>query len=207
MLAAGSGEGDNAAMNAAADLPDPDAVIARTRQWLERAVIGLNLCPFAKAVQVKDRIRYAVSMATTPDALQDDLLTELTLLRDEAEERVETTLLIHPGVLTDFQDYNEFLDVADAAVQVLDLEGVVQVASFHPDYQFADSGADDIENFTNRSPYPILHLLRESSIDRVLEAFPEAETIYETNMETMRRLGHEGWRALWTESPPPASKA
>jgi hypothetical protein len=186
--------GDNGVMSS-----NPDPVIEQTRDWLVRAVIGLNLCPFAKAVHVKQQIRYTVTDAATPEALAHVLRDELALLRDADPARIDTTLLIHPRVLADFLDYNDFLDVADDLLQEMDLEGVIQVASFHPDYQFADSDPDDIENFSNRSPYPTLHLLRESSIDRAVEAFPEAEDIYETNMETLRRLGHAGWRKLFTE--------
>ncbi|MFY9479310.1 MAG: DUF1415 domain-containing protein [Aquabacterium sp.] len=183
----------------AAMSPIHDPVIEQTRDWLVRAVIGLNLCPFAKAVHVKQQIRYAVTDASTPAALADALRDELALLRDADPAQIDTTLLIHPQVLADFLDYNDFLDVADDLLQEMDLEGEIQVASFHPDYQFADSDPDDIENFSNRSPYPTLHLLRESSIDRAVEAFPEAEDIYETNMDTLRRLGHAGWRKLFSE--------
>jgi hypothetical protein len=175
---------------------DDDAIIAATRRWLERAVIGLNLCPFAKAVYVKEQVRYVVSNATTPEALLETLMEELQHLSDTAAEKVDTTLLIHPFVLTDFQDYNEFLDVADAALEDMQLEGELQVASFHPDYQFADTDVNDIANYTNRAPYPILHLLREDSIARAVEAFPEAEEIFEKNIETMEKLGHEGWDEL-----------
>lgn len=178
---------------------DPDTIIADTRRWMERAVIGLNLCPFAKAVHVKQQIRWRVSEATTPEALLDDLVNELKFLAEAAPEEVDTTLLIHPDVLQDFLDFNDFLDLADAALEALELDGVLQVASFHPDYQFADADADDIGNFTNRSPYPTLHLIREESLDKAVAAFPEAETIYETNIETLRRLGHEGWRKLWVD--------
>jgi hypothetical protein len=176
----------------------PDACIAATREWLERAVIGLNLCPFAKAVHVRGQVRYVVSDATDLEALLADLLHELRVLADADPEVVETTLLIHPHVLGDFLDYNDFLDVADAAVSELDLEGEVQVASFHPDYQFAGTAADDMGNYSNRAPYPTLHLLREASVDRAVAAFPEAERIYERNIDTLRQLGHAGWRALWT---------
>ncbi|MDO9235125.1 MAG: DUF1415 domain-containing protein [Aquabacterium sp.] len=176
---------------------DHDTIIDDTRTWLTRAVIGLNLCPFAKAVHVKNQIRYKVSDATKADGLLEDLLAELTLLRDADPAEIDTTLLIHPQVLTDFLDYNDFLDVVDAAVADLDLEGVIQVASFHPDYQFGDAGPDDIENYSNRSPYPTLHLIRESSIEQAVEAFPDAEDIYETNMATLRRLGPDGWKKLW----------
>lgn len=175
---------------------DDDQTIAATENWLEKAVIGLNLCPFAKAVHVKKQVRYVVSTAATPEALLEQLMEELQRLSDTDPEEVDTTLLIHPFVLTDFLDYNEFLDVADAAVEDMQLDGEIQVASFHPQFQFADTDINDIANYTNRAPYPILHLLREASIDRAVEAFPEAEQIFEKNMETMAKLGHDGWDAL-----------
>ena len=186
---------------------DAATVTAATRNWLEKAVIGLNLCPFAKAVHVKQQIRYVVSTATTPEALAEELMAELALLRDADPDTIETTLLIHPQVLGDFLDFNDFLDVADAIVEEMELDGELQVASFHPDYQFADSQADDIENFSNRSPYPTLHLLRESSIAQAVEAFPDAADIYETNMATLQRLGHAGWRRLWVTDAAPADGA
>jgi len=170
--------------------------IAATRRWLERAVIGLNLCPFAKAVHARGQIRWVLSEATTPQALLETLGEELLLLRDTPAEDVDTTLLVHPRVLTDFLDYNDFLETADALVETLALDGVLQVASFHPDYQFAGSAADDVENFTNRSPYPTLHLLREDSVSRAVEAFPDPEVIVERNVETLRKLGADGWRDL-----------
>jgi uncharacterized protein len=175
---------------------DDDAIVAATRRWLERAVIGLNLCPFAKAVHVKQQVRYVVSNATTPEALLEQLMDELQKLSDTPSEQIDTTLLIHPFVLGDFADYNEFLDVADAAVEDMHLDGELQVASFHPDYQFADTDQNDIANYTNRAPYPILHLLREDSIDRAVEAFPDAAGIFEKNIETMEQLGHDGWDKL-----------
>jgi uncharacterized protein len=174
----------------------PDTVIAETRAWVDRAVIGLNLCPFAKAVQVKDQIRYTVSGATDPDALLGALREELQLLAGAALARVETTLLIHPYVLTSFLDFNDFLVPADAALEELGYAGVLQLASFHPEYRFAGTAADDVTNATNRSPYPTLHLLREESIDRAVAAFPEAKTIYERNIRTLRALGPDGWAAL-----------
>jgi uncharacterized protein len=173
-----------------------EEVIAATRLWLERAVIGLNLCPFAKGVHVKNQIRYVVSPAQTPEELLADVLKELETLAETSREKIDTTLLIHPHVLSDFLDYNEFLEVVDAALDDVDLAGELQVASMHPQYQFADTEPDDITNFTNRSPFPTLHLIREASIDEAVAAFPEAETIFEKNMETMRKLGHEGWNAL-----------
>ncbi|MDD3936525.1 DUF1415 domain-containing protein [Rhodoferax sp.] len=173
-----------------------DLVIADTRAWLERAVIGLNLCPFAKSVHVKGQVHYAVSRATTAHDLLDDLVSELKdLVTIDAKER-DTTLLIAPDCMHDFLDFNDFLAQADQALAKLDLEGVLQIASLHPAYQFAGTRADDITNFTNRSPYPTLHLLREDSIDRAVAAFPDPESIFEVNMHTMERLGIEGWAAL-----------
>jgi Uncharacterized protein conserved in bacteria len=184
-------------------LLDDDRVIADTGRWLERAVIGLNLCPFAKSVYVKDQVRYAVSHATTPEALREDLVRELQWLAAEDPQRTDTTLLIHPHVLQDFLDYNDFLDVADAVLDELDLEGVLQVASFHPHYQFAGTAEDDVENCTNRSPYPTLHLLREDSIERAVQAFPEPEAIYEANIRTLRALGREGFERLLNDDAAP----
>jgi hypothetical protein len=176
--------------------PDADEAVARTRAWIERAVIGLNLCPFAKAVYVKERIRYVVSTAETPEALLADLERELAHLAATPAEQTDTTLLIHPRVLADFLDFNDFLDVAEEAVERLGLAGVLQVASFHPRYQFADTKPDDITNFTNRSPWPTLHLLREASVDEAVAAFPEADEIYLRNMQTLRGLGRKGWAEL-----------
>ena len=184
-----------------------DTVIAETRAWVDRAVIGLNLCPFARAVQVKNQIRYTVSGATDPDALLAILREELHLLAGAAPERVETTLLIHPCVLTSFLDFNDFLGEADAAVEELGYAGVLQVASFHPQYQFAGTAADDVTNATNRSPYPTLHLLREESIDRAVAAFPEARTIYERNLRTLQALGPQGWEALQAQCRSDAAHA
>jgi hypothetical protein len=175
---------------------DDEAIVAATRRWVERAVIGLNLCPFAKAVYVKEQVRYVVSPARTPEELLETLMNELQDLADADPDKVDTTLVIHPFVLNDFLDFNEFLDVADAAVEDMSLDGELQVASFHPDYQFADTDPNDISNYTNRAPYPILQLLREDSIDRAVEAFPEAEEIFEKNIGTLEELGHEGWDKL-----------
>jgi uncharacterized protein len=177
--------------------PTPEQALAATRRWLERAVIGLNLCPFAKAVHLKQQIRWVVSATTDTAMLREELVRELTLLHDTPAEQTDTTLLIHPFVLDDFSDYNDFLDVADAAIAQLGLEGEIQIASFHPDYQFAGSGPDDIDNYSNRAPFPTLHLLRESSIDKAVAAFPDAADIYERNIETLRRLGAAGWARLW----------
>ncbi len=173
-----------------------EEAIAVTQRWLERAVIGLNLCPFAKAVHVKKQIRYVVSAAQTADELLRDLLRELEVLAEAKPDLIDTTLLIHPWVLQDFLDYNDFLEVVDAALAEVDLNGELQVASMHPHYQFADTEPDDIDNYTNRSPYPTLHLLREASLERAVAAFPEADKIFDKNIETLRRLGYKGWEEL-----------
>jgi uncharacterized protein len=184
---------------------NPEVAIAATaildtQRWLERAVIGLNLCPFAKAVHIKGLIRYTVSEATTPAEFLVDLKNELNLLanHDVASVSVDydTTLLIAPYCLQDFLDFNDFLGKADKLIAKMKLEGTIQLANFHPQYQFASTEPDDITNYTNRAPYPTLHLLKESSIDQAVEAFPEAEAIFEVNMETMERLGLKGWDEL-----------
>ena len=183
--------------------PDSAAVAAATRTWLERAVIGLQLCPFARAVYVNEQVRYAVSDASTTEALREVLERELRTLAQTDPSVIDTTLLIHPQVLTDFLDYNDFLDIAEQTVEALELEGVVQIASFHPAYQFAGTARGDVTNFTNRSPYPMLHLLREASVSRAVEAFPDAPNIYQRNIDTMRRLGTTGWAALGLDVPRP----
>ncbi len=179
-----------------------EIAIADTVRWLERAVIGLNLCPFAKGPHIKGQIHCAVSEAKGLEGLRDELIEELRALQGLPAEERETTLLIVPHMLRDFLDFNDFLDEADAVLQELDMEGEFQVASFHPDFQFADTEPDDITNYTNRSPYPTLHLIREASIDRAVEAFPQAEMIYEANMATMEKLGHEGWKKLDVDATP-----
>lgn len=179
-------------------------VIADTRRWLERAVIGLNLCPFAKAPHAKGQIHYAVCEGTDPQALLAALRTELQALAAADPSERETTLLIAPQGSNDFLDFNDLLDEADALLSTLDLDGTLQIAPFHPRFQFAGTDEDDITNATNRAPYPTLHLIREASIDRAVEAFPEAEAIYETNMATMEKLGHEGWATLGVGASTPA---
>jgi hypothetical protein len=177
------------------DFP-PDVVIEDTVRWLEKAVIGLNLCPFAKGVHIKGQIHYVVSDATDAEGVAEDLHRELEALAEANPEKRDTTLLILPQALPDFLDFNDFLEIADAMVEELDLGGILQVASFHPQFQFEGTEVDDVTNCTNRSPYPTLHLLREDSIDKAVEAFPEAETIYERNMEVLGGIGIEGWLDL-----------
>jgi hypothetical protein len=185
---------------------DPDAgeqgdVIAATRHWLEVAVIGLNLCPFAKAVHVKRQIRYVLTQAGSDSELLAVLRDELSLLAKTDANEIDTTLLIHPQALTDFIDYTAFLRQADRLLRKQGLEGILQIASFHPAYEFAGSDPDDIENCSNRSPFPMLHLLREDSIERAVAAFPDAGEIYQRNIETLRGLGHAGWRRLFRQEP------
>ncbi len=170
--------------------------LLETRAWVERAVIGLHLCPFAAAPQSRGRLRYVVSEARDVEALVEALMAELDRLVAEPPDRVETTLLIHPHVLADFLDYNDFLDLADAVVAERGLEGVVQIASFHPQYCFADCAPDDLANATNRSPWPMLQLLREASVERALAGIARPEAIFEANIATLRRLGGTGWEAL-----------
>ena len=170
-----------------------DAIIDRTRAWVVQAVIGLDLCPFAKAAQVRGQVRYAVTQATDADGLLQALAEELHRLAATDPGAVETTLLIHPRVMNDFLDYNDFLAAADAAVEALGYSGVLQVASFHPHYQFAGTEPDDVGNATNRSPYPTLHLLREASVRRAVEAFGDTDEIYRKNIRTLQTLGHDGW--------------
>ena len=167
-----------------------------TRRWLERAVIGLNLCPFAKSVHVKGQVHFAISDATDAEALRQALVTELQDLVALAPEVRDTTLLVAPDAFPDFLDFNDFLATADRALAELDLEGIIQIAPFHPRFVFAGTRDDDITNYTNRTPYPTLHLIRETSIDRAVQSFPEAEAIFEVNMATMEKLGPEGWAAL-----------
>lgn len=173
-----------------------DMVIADTVRWLERAVIGLNLCPFAKGVHVKGQIHYVVSQASDAEGVANDLHRELEALAEANPEKRDTTLLILPEALTEFLDFNDFLEIADAMVEELDLAGILQVASFHPRFQFEGTDVDDVTNCTNRAPYPTLHLIREDSLDKAVEAFPEAESIYERNMEVLEDIGLEGWLDL-----------
>ena len=170
--------------------------IVETRAWVGRAVVGLNLCPFAKAPFAKAQIRYVLSAATEPEALLTQLVAEMQWLAAADPNEVETTLLIHPGLLGDFLDFNDFLELADAALDACDLSGTLQVASFHPQFQFAGTDPDEVANATNRSPYPTLHLLREDSVTRAVAAFPEAEAIFDVNIDTLEALGAAGWTEL-----------
>jgi len=183
------------------------AVLRDLRHWLEKAVIGLNLCPFAKAVHVRGQIHYVVSRATSADMLQPELAHELRALADVDPAVRDTTLLVVPDALLSFFDFNDFLYQADRLLHALDLDGVLQIASFHPQFQFAGTAANDIGNATNRAPYPTLHLLREASVDKAVQAFPQADSIFEANIATLELLGQTGWDALGigrsVPSPPP----
>ena len=173
-----------------------DEVLEKTRHWLEAAVIGLNLCPFAKAVYVKNQVRLVVSKARHADDLLEELDRELDLLVATPASEIDTTLLIHPTLFEDFLDFNDFLEVAEGVVDEHELEGVIQLASFHPQFQFDGTELDEISNYTNRAPFAILHLLREGSVERALEAFPQADAIFEANIATLEKLGHAGWKSL-----------
>ena len=170
--------------------------IEDTQLWLTRAVVGLNLCPFAKAVMAKGQVRYVVTELTEPEQVLKLLQSEMQTLVDAAPDTLDTTLLIAPYLLPDFVDFNEFLFDCDAVLLGMDLEGVLQIADFHPGYQFAGTAPDDVENLTNQSPYPTLHLLREDSVTRAGQAFPDAALIYERNTALLREMGVAGWQAL-----------
>ena len=185
-------------MNTPTPREPQEAVIESTRHWLVRGVIGLNLCPFAKAVHVKGQVRYRVSAATSANAVLADLEAELQRLHETNPEQIDTTLLIVPYALQNFLEYNDLVRRGERLLKKMRLRGVLQIASFHPAYQFSDRDAGDVENCTNRAPYPILHLLREASLDRAVAAFPDAADIFERNEQTMRELGHEGWKR-WME--------
>ncbi|EMY59961.1 DUF1415 domain-containing protein [Leptospira terpstrae] len=181
-------------------LPDSselrDEIISKTKEWIRKSVIGLNLCPFAKPTFQSNTIRYVISSAKNKKSLLSELETELKQLVSTDPLTTETTLLIHPFVLTDFLDQNDFLDDTDVLLDRLDLEGTIQIANFHPQFQFADKSINDITNFVGRSPYPILHLLREDSISRIVDSHPNIDSIYENNRKTLQKLGHEGWQKL-----------
>lgn len=177
--------------------PTSDSVIAAMRHWLEKAVIGLNLCPFSKSVYLANRVRFVVSDARHLDAFLEQLDSELELLAAADPQEIDTTLLIHPSLFGDFETFNDLVGLAEDIVEEHDLDGVLQVASFHPQFQFADTSPDDLGNYTNRAPYPTLHLLREASIEGALAHYPhDPDSIFERNIETMEKLGQQGWDVL-----------
>ncbi len=173
-----------------------DVVLARTRGWLEKAVIGLNLCPFAKAVYTRDRVRLVISRARHIDDLLEELDRELDLLVATPAEQIDTTLIIHPTLFPDFLDFNDFLEIAEGVLAEHELEGVIQIASFHPQYQFEGTEPEDMGNYTNRAPYATLHLLREESVERAVEGLADPDAIYRDNILTLEKLGREGWKKL-----------
>jgi len=177
------------------DATDDEAIISAVRQWVETLVVGMNLCPFARRELLKDRVRFIVTHATTEEQLLVVLKAELELLN--AEPEIETTLLIHPDVLQDFYAFNDFLNYTDDLLVELDLEGVYQIASFHPDYQFGGTAPDDAENYTNRSPYPVLHLIREESLEKAIANYQDVDAIPERNIALMNELGAEKLQALF----------
>ena len=170
-------------------------IIKVVHHWVETLVVGLNLCPFAKRELINNRVRFTVTEATTEQQLLATLQAELELLNND--QSVETTLLIHPDVLQDFYDYNEFLDYADGLLIQMELDGVYQIASFHPNYQFADTEPDDVENYSNRSPYPLLHLIREQSLERAIANYPDSDQIPQRNVELLKSLGRDKMQALF----------
>ncbi|MEY3570515.1 MAG: DUF1415 domain-containing protein [Burkholderiaceae bacterium] len=182
-----------------ADTLTEKQIIAYTSAWVEHVVIGLNLCPFAKPVHTKGQIDYFLSHARDETTLAADLRLAMQRLIASTPEKMDTCLLIHPWVLSDFFDYNNFLDIADGILDELELIGVLQIASFHPHYQFAGTTEDDVTNCTNRSPFPMLHLLREKSLDKATAALPDANVIVDRNVDTMISLGHEGWNHLQSQ--------
>lgn len=186
-------------MSNAEEIVDEKSVVDATILWLEKVVIGLNLCPFAKPIYVKNQIRFIVSHASEWSGLLDDLKRELSLLVTASPERIETTLLIHPHVLKDFVEYNDFLADCDLVIEEMELDGIVQVASFHPQYQFAGTNIDDVTNYTNRSPFQMLHLLREESVTRAVESFPDVESIYQKNIDVLKKLGKAGMESLFRD--------
>lgn len=173
-----------------------DEIVAATRIWLEKAVIGLNLCPFAKSVYVKNQIRIVVSQAPHLDAFLEELDRELDFLAAASPDETDTTLLVHPTLFPDFDDFNQMLDIADAALPEHGLDGILQIAPFHPDFRFEGTEADEISNYTNRSPYPTLHLIRESSIARAVAAMPDTDAIYQRNIALLQEMGSAGWADL-----------
>ena len=177
-----------------------DTVLADTRRWIEKAVIGLNLCPFARSVYVKNQVRIVVSRARHLDAFLDELDRELDLLVNTPAEEIDTTLLVHPTLFPDFEVFNDFMNVVDDVVAEHELEGTVQVANFHPQFLFEGEAENDPSHFTNRAPYPTLHLLREDSVARaVASEGGDADAIVERNLRTLRELGPQGWHDLFAK--------
>ena len=169
-------------------------IIKSVQRWVEQFIVELNLCPFAKREIVKSRVRYVCTDAATEEQLLVALEAELEFLSESTS--TETTLLIHANVLHEFYDYNQFLDIADSLLQEMNLDGVFQIASFHPRYQFGGTEVDDAENYTNRSPYPILHLLREDSLEQAIADHADVDQIPIRNIELMNDIGADKLKAM-----------
>ncbi len=184
-----------------ANVYSDDDISAICQQWLERAVIGLNLCPFARRPYQLHRLRFSISRARHTDAFLDLLENELHLLLQTPATEIETTLVIEPKLFADFEVFLDVVALAEQVLEDIDATGTIQIAPFHPNFQFADEPPEDITNYTNRSPYPILHLIRESSIDQAVAAFPDAGSIFERNKTLLRTMGTEGWSSLGIEYP------
>ncbi|THF63219.1 DUF1415 domain-containing protein [Pseudothauera rhizosphaerae] len=178
-------------------MDDKAEIEQQTRRWLEDVVIGLNLCPFAHQPHQHGRIRITVTEAADEESLLEALQEEMSLLDAAEETEIETTLLVTPYMLDDFEQYNQFFDLVDVWLQEFGWEGDYQVASFHPDYRFADTDPDDPGNLTNRSPWPVFHLIRESSIDRALASHPDVDGIPARNIERVKALGADERRRLF----------
>lgn len=176
--------------------PDVVTVETLTRRWVENLVIGLNLCPFAKSVYSKDQVKIHVSEGKDLDCVSDTLVQLLQELDSTPAQQIDTTLLVIPYLFQDFYDFNDYMDVAEGVLERLDLLGKIQIANFHPAYQFAGTQADEMSNYTNRSPYPILHLIREASLDKATHQFPDASIIFERNIALMQELGIDAWEKL-----------
>ncbi|KKN38629.1 hypothetical protein LCGC14_0751600 [marine sediment metagenome] len=170
-------------------------IVKSVQKWVNTFVMDMNLCPFAKHEMLKNRVRFATTKAISEEELLRSLQDELELLNNDSS--VETSLLIHPNVLQDFYDYNEFLSYADELLLEMGLEGIYQIASFHPHYQFGGTNPDDAENYTNRSPYPLLHLIREASLERAIEEYPDVDQVPIRNVALMNSLGQNKLQALF----------
>ncbi|EKO3589281.1 DUF1415 domain-containing protein [Vibrio metschnikovii] len=175
----------------------PSTITEHVNQWLNDVVIGLNLCPFAAKPQRNQQIKIFVSQASREEALLQDILDQLLELDTKEAQELETTLVVVPNMLDDFMDYNFFIDWVEALIRQQDWEGIFQVATFHPDYCFAGTCPEDDENLTNRSPYPIFHLIREQSMERVLKHYPNPEAIPEINIQRVSQLSPAERKALF----------
>jgi len=204
--AANSSATNCSATNCSGEIPSDEVICEQVAGWIRDVVVGLNLCPFAGPVWRGERIRLTVSRSTTPDELLFDLATEIARLDSTPPSELETTLVIIPQQLADFEEYNEFLDAVDDLLRQLDREGVYQAASFHPGYLFAEAEPDDQANATNRSPWPIIHLLREESISEVVDSGYEVDAIPEANILRLRGMSREEWQRLFPWLTPPGGQ-